>query len=78
MWLEMTLGPFSCRQESDAKKIIEFKAVQNKRIEMHEMQYRITCAQLSVMSHEDLRDGCKGSQSKRERTFISSAVCSPI
>lgn len=49
IWVKITSDPFSCLQESDAKKIIEFRARQNKRIDMHGMQYRITCAQLSAM-----------------------------
>lgn len=49
IWVKITSDPFSCRQESDAKKIIESRARKNKRIDMHGMQYRITCAQLSAM-----------------------------
>lgn len=49
IWVKITSDPFNCWQESDVNKIIEFRAVQNKRINMHEIQYHVTCAQLSII-----------------------------
>lgn len=47
--VRITSDTFNCWQESDGNTIIEFRAVHNKRINMHEMQYHVTCAQLSIM-----------------------------
>ena len=45
---ERPQASFRCWQVSEVNKIIEFRAVLSKRINMHEMQHHVTCAQLSI------------------------------
>lgn len=67
IWVKITSDPFNCWQESNVNKIIEFKAVQNKKD-----QYAWNAASCHLWPAAWRCD-------RREKlTFISSAVCSPM